>query len=83
VRNEEDVRRFVASAVERFETIHIAFNPGVVFGLGEISGAAPLANLDTAEFDDVWATDGRGLFLSITWRACRATVGSRGSGPTR
>lgn len=66
VRNEEDVRRFVASAVERFGTIHIAFNnAGVVFGLGEISGAAPLADVDTAQFDDVWATNGRGLFLSM------------------
>jgi len=65
VRDEEQVRGFVRAAVERFGTIHIAFNnAGVVFGRGSVTGNAPLGDIDTADFDDVWATNTRGVFLS-------------------
>ncbi len=66
VRDEEQVRRFVATAVERFGTVHVAFNnAGVVFGLGRVDGRGPLAEVDAAAFDDVWATNTRGVFLSM------------------
>jgi len=66
VRDEAQVRRFFAAAVERFGTIHVAFNnAGVVFGRGKVSGAAPLGEVETADFDDVWATNTRGVFLSM------------------
>lgn len=66
VRDEDQVRRFVRTAVERFGTIHVAFNnAGVVFGRGSLTGNAPLGQIDTADFDDVWATNTRGLFLSM------------------
>ena len=40
-------------------------NAGVVFGNGSLTGNAPLAEIETADFDDVWATNTRGLFLSM------------------
>ncbi len=66
VREEEQIIRFVASAREAFGDIHVAFNnAGVVFGRGSLTGNAPLADIETADFDDVWATNTRGLFLSM------------------
>ncbi len=58
--------RFVQTAREEFGDLHIAFNnAGVVFGRGSLTGNAPLGEIDVADFDDVWATNTRGLFLSI------------------
>ena len=66
VRDEEQVRRFVQTTTDRFGTVHIAFNnAGVVFGRGSLTGNAPLGQVETADFDDVWATNTRGLFLSM------------------
>ena len=66
VRDEEQVEAFVDAAAERFGAIHIAFNnAGVVFGRGSLSGNAPLAEIQTADFDDVWRTNTRGVFLSM------------------
>jgi NAD(P)-dependent dehydrogenase (short-subunit alcohol dehydrogenase family) len=66
VRKEEQVERFVQAAMRRFGAVHIAFNnAGVVFGNGKISGAGPVADIMAADFDDVWATNTRGVFLSM------------------
>ncbi len=65
VREHNQVKAFVAATVERFGTIHIAFNnAGVVFGRGSLTGAGPIADIEAADFDDVWATNTRGIFLS-------------------
>lgn len=66
VRDEAQIIRFVQTAREAFGDIHIAFNnAGVVFGRGSLTGNAPLADIDADDFDDVWATNTRGLFLSM------------------
>ncbi|MEM9011420.1 MAG: SDR family oxidoreductase [Pseudomonadota bacterium] len=66
VRDEAQIVRFIETAREAFGEIHIAFNnAGVVFGRGALTGNAALADVETADFDDVWATNTRGLFLSI------------------
>lgn len=66
VRDENQLRGFVAASVERFGTVHVAFNnAGVVFGLGREDGSAALAEIDTAFFDDVWMTNARGVFLAM------------------
>lgn len=66
VREEGQVREFVSEAVSRHGPVHVAFNnAGVVFGRGSLTGNAPLADIDAADFDDVWATNTRGVFLSM------------------
>ena len=66
VRDEAQVARFIRATVERFGTIHVAFNnAGVVFGLGQLKGSAPIGDVDTAFFDDVWMTNTRGIFLAM------------------
>ena len=66
VREEAQVERFVQTAVERYGAVHVAFNnAGIVFGLGQVAGAGPLAEIETTAFDDVWATNARGVFLSM------------------
>lgn len=66
VREEAQIIRFVETAREAFGDIHVAFNnAGIVFGRGSLTGNAPLADIDAADFDDVWATNTRGLFLSV------------------
>ncbi|MEO0720904.1 MAG: SDR family oxidoreductase [Pseudomonadota bacterium] len=66
VRDEAQIIRFVETAREAFGEVQIAFNnAGVVFGNGSLTGNAPLADIEAADFDDVWATNTRGLFLSI------------------
>lgn len=66
IRNEEDVKRFYKKTIGTYGTIHVAFNnAGVVFGLGRLKGNAPLADIETAAFDDVWQTNTRGVFLSM------------------
>jgi NAD(P)-dependent dehydrogenase (short-subunit alcohol dehydrogenase family) len=66
VRDEAQVQRFVRTALDRFGAVHVAFNnAGVVFGQGRESGRAPLAEIDAAFFDDVWAINTRGVFLSM------------------
>ncbi|MEM7710441.1 MAG: SDR family oxidoreductase [Pseudomonadota bacterium] len=66
VREEDQVARFVGNAQEAFGDIQVAFNnAGVVFGRGSLTGNAPLAEIEAADFDDVWATNTRGLFLGM------------------
>ncbi len=66
VRDEDQIIRFVRTAREAFGSPHVAFNnAGVVFGNGSLTGNAPLAEITAADFDDVWATNTRGLFLSM------------------
>ncbi|GGH42113.1 NAD(P)-dependent dehydrogenase, short-chain alcohol dehydrogenase family [Cribrihabitans marinus] len=66
VREEAQIIRFMETAREAFGEVHIAFNnAGVVFGNGSLTGNAPLAEIEAADFDDVWATNTRGLFLSM------------------
>ena len=68
VREEDQVRAFVNAAVEQFGPFQIAFNnAGIVFGNGQVSGAGALAEIDTADFDDVMATNARGVFLSTKY----------------
>lgn len=66
VRAPEQVEAFVDACVARYGRIDVAFNnAGVVFGLGDLRGNMPLAEVDTAAFDDVWATNTRGIFLAL------------------
>ena len=66
VREEAQVARFVQATVERFGTVHIAFNnAGVVFGLGQVKGSMPIGEVPTDLFDDVWMTNTRGVFLAM------------------
>ncbi|MEM7709836.1 MAG: SDR family oxidoreductase [Pseudomonadota bacterium] len=66
VREEAQIARFIEAATDRFGPFQIAFNnAGVVFGNGLLTGNAPLAEIEAADFDDVWATNTRGLFLSM------------------
>lgn len=66
VRDEGQVARFIDAVRERFGEIHIAFNnAGVVFGRGSLTGNGALAEIDTADFDDVWSTNARGVFLAM------------------
>jgi NAD(P)-dependent dehydrogenase (short-subunit alcohol dehydrogenase family) len=66
VRVPEQVEVFVSACVERYGRIDVAFNnAGVVFGLGDLQGNMPLAEIETAAFDDVWSTNTRGIFLAL------------------
>ena len=66
VREETQIVRFVETARDAFGRFHIAYNnAGVVFGRGSLTGNAPLAEIATEDFDDIWATNTRGMFLSI------------------
>ncbi|WP_230374235.1 SDR family NAD(P)-dependent oxidoreductase [Pontivivens ytuae] len=66
VRDEQQIIDFVRAAIDAHGPLHIAFNnAGVVFGNGSLTGNAPMADIDVADFDDVWATNTRGLFLSM------------------
>lgn len=66
VRDEGQVARLVQTAVDRYGAVHVAFNnAGVVFGEGRANGRLPLAEVDASFFDDVWATNTRGVFLSM------------------
>ena len=66
VRDEVQIVRFLETTRGQFGEIDIAFNnAGVVFGRGSLTGNAPLAEAETPDFDDIWATNTRGVFLSI------------------
>lgn len=55
---EDDVQRVVATALERFGALDVAFANAGIFG-----AAAPIAEYDTATFDRVLAVNVRGPFL--------------------
>ena len=66
VRDEDRMIAFFAAATDRFGPFHVAFNnAGVVFGNGAIEGNGPIADVATADFDDVMATNTRGVFVSM------------------
>ncbi|MDJ0740513.1 MAG: SDR family oxidoreductase [Gammaproteobacteria bacterium] len=66
VRNEDDVKAFIDAVVEKHGRIDVAFNnAGVVFGNGKLADNQPLADIDVADFDDIWNTNARGVFLSM------------------
>lgn len=62
MRNEDDVRNFIAAAVLRYGALNAAFNNA------GITIEKPLHELTAAEFDDVQATNVRGVFLAIKYQ---------------
>ena len=68
VRHEDQIKAFIDAAVAKYGRIDAAFNnAGVVFGNGKIADRAPLADVNAADFDDIWNTNSRGLFLSMKY----------------
>ncbi|QCX02280.1 SDR family oxidoreductase [Aggregatimonas sangjinii] len=66
IRNEEEVIRFFQLVKEKYGNVHIAFNnAGIVFGLDNLKGNKPIAEIKTEAFDDVWKTNTRGTFISM------------------
>ncbi len=66
IREKSQVKRFFEQTKEKYGNIHIAFNnAGIVFGLDDLKGNKPIADIDVASFDDVWKTNTRGTFLSM------------------
>lgn len=63
VRNEEDVRAFVDTAVQKYGRIDIAFNNAGIASPKNV----PLAEQPTADFLDVMTTNTTGYFLSMKY----------------
>lgn len=69
VREEKQIEQFYRTIAQEYGAIHIAFNnAGVVFGRGSLTGNAPLADIQVEDFDDVWKTNTRGIFLSMKYQ---------------
>jgi NAD(P)-dependent dehydrogenase (short-subunit alcohol dehydrogenase family) len=62
VRNAAEMERFVGAVVERHGRLDIAFN-----NAGIDRPPAPIAETDIAEFDDIVATNLRGVFLAMKY----------------
>ena len=62
VREAEQVRNLVATAVKTYGALHYAFN-----NAGILPAGAPLAELEEASFDEVIAVDLRGVFLCMKY----------------
>jgi NAD(P)-dependent dehydrogenase (short-subunit alcohol dehydrogenase family) len=62
VREAEQVKNLVASALKAYGGLHYAFN-----NAGILPGAAPLAELEEARFDEVIAVDLKGVFLCMKY----------------
>ena len=62
VSNEDDVRRLIDTAVERYGRLDTAFNNAGILG-----NFAPIAEQTSADFDAVIATNLRGVWLSIKY----------------
>jgi len=62
VREPEQVKNLVATAVKAYGGLHYAFN-----NAGILPGAAPLAELEEASFDEVIAVDLKGVFLCMKY----------------
>jgi NAD(P)-dependent dehydrogenase (short-subunit alcohol dehydrogenase family) len=62
VREAEQVKNLVATTVKTYGGLHYAFN-----NAGILPAAAPLAELEEASFDDVIATDLKGVFLCMKY----------------
>lgn len=62
VRDAAEMERFVAAVVERYGRLDIAFN-----NAGIDRPPAPIAETDIAEFDDIVATNLRGVFLAMKY----------------
>lgn len=63
VREEEQVQAFVDGCVDTYGRIDVAFNNAGI----ETPTASPLADHDVAVWDDVQATNARGVFLSMKY----------------
>lgn len=62
VSNEDDVRRLIDTAVERYGRLDTAFNNAGILG-----NFAPIAEQTSADFDAVIATNLRGVWLSVKY----------------
>lgn len=62
VRDEAQVKAFVVAAMARYDRLDIAFN-----NAGTDKAPAPIADTDTAAFDDLIGTDLRGVFLAMKY----------------
>ena len=62
VREAEQVRNLVATAVKTYGALHYAFN-----NAGILPAGAPLAELEEASFDEVIAVDLKGVFLCMKY----------------
>src|ERR1044072_6733735 len=62
VREAEQVQNLVATTVKTYGALHYAFN-----NAGILPGAAPLAELEEASFDEVIAVDLKGVFLCMKY----------------
>ena len=62
VRSAEQVQNLVAAAVETYGGLHCAFN-----NAGILPSAALLADVNEAVFDQVVATDLKGVFLAMKY----------------
>jgi 3alpha(or 20beta)-hydroxysteroid dehydrogenase len=70
---ESEVDGYVAAAVEAHGRIDLFFNNAGIEGR-----MAPMTELSVADFDRVWAVNGRGVFMGL--RAVLAVMKSQGSG---
>lgn len=77
VADEESVRRSVATTERRFGRLTCAVNAAGIFG--DPAKAAPVAQLDTPEFDRIVAVNLRGVFLAMKYELLAMTLASRGS----
>jgi len=72
VRDEDDVARFVEEVVNRYGGMHIALNnAGIQYRL-------PITEMSADEWDDTFATNTRGVFLSIKYQAPRIQASGGG-----
>jgi len=62
VRDAEQVKSLVATAVETYGGLHCAFN-----NAGVLPATAPLADADESSFDQTFAVDVKGLFLAMKY----------------
>jgi 3alpha(or 20beta)-hydroxysteroid dehydrogenase len=70
---ESEVDGYVAAAVSEFGRIDLFFNNAGIEGR-----MAPMTELSVADFDRVWAVNGRGVFMGL--RAVLAVMKRQGSG---
>jgi NAD(P)-dependent dehydrogenase (short-subunit alcohol dehydrogenase family) len=62
VRDAEQVKSLVATAVETYGGLHCAFN-----NAGVLPATAPLADADESSFDQTFAVDVKGIFLAMKY----------------
>ena len=74
VRDEAQVREFVDAGVARYGKLDVAFNNAGI----ETPRAAPLHEQSVADWDDVNATNARGVFLSMKYELPHMLAAGRG-----